>query len=411
MSNGDSALPPPRILQATLRKITERLAGELSSPTGSPPDWNAFEWQIARAVTAMHGVSQLLAVRLRWEGPVGWRPWLEAQRQHVAKRHRRIEALLEALHDGARGEEIALVALKGAALHSLGVYGTGDRPMADVDLLVSPRDADRAVRLIESLGFRQSFANWKHRVFVPQSAQVAAAMGEHADNPLKIELHERIGEMLPLCRTEITELVFPARARPGLNPYPSKAALMSHLLLHAAGAMASRSLRLLHLHDLALLASRMTDEDWDELVAGGSGHRTVRNWWALPPLKLVSRYYHDAVPVTALSSLAANCKWLLTRSARKQTLSDVSFSYLWIDAFPGIGWSQSLTEMLRYMATRIRPEKEMLEMRQTLRETQVALHNSEWAGMTQSRRIIRWATGGQPRADTLHALRTALAQS
>src|SRR6185437_15912947 len=155
-------------------------------------------------------------------------------------------------------------------------------PMADVDLLVRPADAQRARQTLESLGFSQSFANWKHGVFVPEVRAVHASIGEHEQNYLKIELHTRIAEILPLRITDVTDSVYPRTPHAGLNVYPSTAALMTHLLIHAAGAMAYRALRLLHLHDIALVAARMTGSDWDELAKrDGTAHKP---WWALPPL-------------------------------------------------------------------------------------------------------------------------------
>src|SRR6185437_1342641 len=139
-------------------------------------------------------------------------------------------------------------------------------PMADVDLLVRPADAQRARQTLESLGFSQSFANWRHGVFVPEAHAVHASIGEHAQNYLKIELHTRIAEKLPLRITDVTDEIYPRTPHPGLNAYPSTAALMTHLLIHAAGAMAYRVLRLLHLHDIALVSAQMTGSDWDGLA-------------------------------------------------------------------------------------------------------------------------------------------------
>src|SRR4051794_4607530 len=85
-------LPPLPVLQAALRRITERLAYELAEPTLDAPDWSHFEWQLARAVAALHGASPLLATNLKWAGPPAWRSFLESQREHVANRHRRIAA-------------------------------------------------------------------------------------------------------------------------------------------------------------------------------------------------------------------------------------------------------------------------------------------------------------------------------
>jgi hypothetical protein len=71
MNESRSAVPPPMAFPGTLRKITETLAAELACSSQRAPDWSDFEWKIARAVSAMHGVSPLLSKTLRWQGPVG----------------------------------------------------------------------------------------------------------------------------------------------------------------------------------------------------------------------------------------------------------------------------------------------------------------------------------------------------
>jgi hypothetical protein len=184
---------------------------------------------------------------------------------------------------------------------------------------------------------------------------------------------------------------------------------MSHLLLHAAGAMTDRSLRLLHLHDLALLSSQMTDEDWDGVLrqrATGDGHR-----WALPPLHLTARYYSRAVPPRVLAALTAGCPRLLRAILPRLTLSDVSLSRLRIEAFPGIEWSRSVSEMARYIVNRVRPSGEMLELRAHMARTQVAASASQWHRMSQGRRVLEWVLSRPPRDYTMLAVRMALSQA
>src|ERR1700736_5249036 len=103
----DRDIPQPVALEGILRKITERLAEELGSPKQAAPDWSEFEWTVARAVAAMHGVSPLLLRALRWQGPADWIEFLEEQRAHTAKRHLRIEDLLLRLDQRAREAGIA----------------------------------------------------------------------------------------------------------------------------------------------------------------------------------------------------------------------------------------------------------------------------------------------------------------
>jgi hypothetical protein len=397
----------PRELQAALTQVTERLAHELAHPTPKAPEWSDFEWSIAKAVAAMHGVSPLLSRALRWRGPEGWMQFLEEQRVHVTQRHARIEDLLRHIDLSAREAGIAIIALKGVALHALGLYTRGERPMADVDLLVHAQDAARAVCLIESLRFRECRRNWRERAFAPLESHSAGPLGEHSDNDITIELHERVGERLPLHVTDITDTVFPRRPQAGLNGYPSRAALMSHLLLHTAGAMIAKSARLVQLNDLALVGQRMTEADWDELLQGCSSGRQL--WWALPPLRLTLRYYALSIPTRALRALESNCPWVLRRNVRRPILSDVSFSHLWVDAFPGIEWSRSVREMLGYAASRVRPDAEQLAARATSAGTQDWAAGSPWSTLSQGRRIARWLASRPVRPATMHVLRATLA--
>jgi hypothetical protein len=395
-------------LQGTLRKITERLAGELAQPTLVAPDWSPIEWRLARAVAVIHCVSPLLSGSLRWEGPAQWRDFLAGQKAHVAARHRRIQELLDQIDARCREEGIAIVGLKGAALHSMGFYRAGERPMADVDLLVHAGDTTRTGQVLQSLGFNESFANWRHGVFVPKVCNLHKGMGEHTDNYLKVELHARIAEKLPLHITDVTDSVYPRTPHPGLNPYPSNAALMIHLLIHAAGSMVPRSLRLLHLHDIALVSSRMADSDWEELK---QGQNMNRRWWALPPLQLTARYYPDAVPTDVLAALSNHCPWTLRHVVRHRRLSDVSLSYPWVEAFPGIAWSRSCAEIVEYIGGRIWPDKESRRQRDIRLETEPATSESQWGRLSQRQRMLRWLTSRPLRVETLHPVRMALAQA
>jgi len=406
--NGGIELPLHEPLQATLRKITERLAAELAKPSLVAPDWSPIEWQLARAVAVIHCVSPLLSGSLRWEGPAHWRDFLAGQKAQVTARHRRIQELLDQLDARSREERIAMVGLKGAALHSMGFYGAGERPMADVDLLVRACDTTRTAEILKSLGLGESFTNWKHEVFEPKVCNLHQGLGEHADNYLKVELHTRIAEKLPLRTTDVTDSVYPRTPHPGLNAYPSNAALMIHLLLHAAGSMAYRTLRLLHLHDIALVSSRMSGSDWDDLV--NQGQKTNRRWWALPPLQLTARYYPDVVPTDVLAVLANHCPWTLRRVVRHRCLSDVSLSYPWVNAFPGIAWSQSMAEAAAYIGRRIWPDKELLRQRDLRAKTDFVSSQTQWTELSQRQRILRWLASRPLRIETQLAVRMALAQ-
>jgi hypothetical protein len=323
------------------------------------------------------------------------------------QRHERTRELLQLIDERARACGIALIALKGAALHGIGLYAAGERPMADVDLLAREEDSARVERMLSMLGFRETFATWKHRVFEPNQPQASAAFGEHADNAMKVELHTRIREILPLRAVDISEQMFSGELRPGLNEYPSKAALMTHLLLHASGAMVFRALRLIHLQDVARLSALMTDRDWEEFLVHGNA-RDKQLWWAYPPLSLTTIYYRS-IADWILGPVSAGCPWLLQQASRRRRLTDVSFSHLWISAFPGIEWAASIREMLAYARHRVVPNGELRAMREVIATTQPCAAEDPWARMSQGRRILRWLIARQVRAETARPVRLALA--
>jgi hypothetical protein len=403
VTQADPQLPPLVSVAAALRAITEHLAYELASPQPTPPDWSEIEWRIARAVAAIHGVSGLLVGELLWRGPDGWAEFLGQQREHTARRQLRLQELLASVAERCEREGIPVQALKGAALHLEGLYRPGQRPMADLDLLTTPQHAEGAAKILEGLGLRESHRTVKHRVFEPRSAARPRGLGEHADNALKVELHERICEPLPYCLTDISRKVSSREAAPGLNPYPSRAALMAHLLLHAAGGMASRTLRLVQLHDIALLARHLAGPDWQQLLEW-------RPWWAWPPLRLTERYYDAAAPAAVMTVARGSCPRILRRACAQQRLSDVSCSRLWLEPFPGIEWAQSLGEAASFIARRIVPSAEVLSDRRLALATDPSLAHGDWGGLSQCRRILRGLRTRTPRPWPLHSVRAALAE-
>jgi hypothetical protein len=407
----NSADLPLAKVAGALREITEILAREVTVPTSVPPPWSEFEWRIARSVAAMQGVSSLLGRNLRWPHPCSWRRFLDAQRDHVARRHLRIADLLDRVDSQARSSGIPVVALKGAALHASGIYKAGERPMADVDLLVLDGDAKATRLLLEGFDFEVTLTSSRHQLFEPRLRKFhrATRFGEDADNPIKIELHTSIRERFPLNETDITRFVFPRAARSGLNPYPSLVSLMMHLLLHAAGNVRVHSLRLIQLEDIARVAGRFAPRDWDELLAARPSSRGL--WWAVPPLMLTARYFPTAIPPSIILQLVSECPWLLRRISRKQRLADVSWSNIKVQALPGIEWSRSPQEALRFMIARIWPSR---EIRGELHRFAAHLPGGSeipWYGISQGARILRWVFTNPPRVHTLLTVRAAFTET
>jgi hypothetical protein len=126
---------------------------------------------------------------------------------------------------------------------------------------------------------------------------------------------------------------------------------------------------------------------------------------------MTARYYTHAIPTRVLKGLAVECPRLLRTMLPRLTLSDVSLSRLRIEAFPGIEWSRSLSEMARYIVNRVRPNGETLAVREHMARTQVAAAASQWHRMSQTRRVLQWVISRPPRAYTMLAVRMALGQA
>lgn len=396
-------LPSFNVIAAALRRITEHLARELCSPQPRRPDWSEFEWGIARAVASMQGITALLARELRWRGPPQWQAFLELQLAQSIAREARIDTLIADVDRALRAADIGCVGLKGTALRSLGLYQPGERPMADLDLLARPGEYERGRDALGTIGYQECFGTWRDTTFTPSGSRPAVRAGEHPDNVIWIELHRAVAAALPATFVEITARCLAGRPAPGVNPYPTLTVLMSHLLLHAAGNMRAHGLRHIQLCDIARLAARLAPSDWDVLVAGGE-----ESWWVFPPLALCERYWPGSLPSNVLERAYASCPRLLRTAATRWTLTEVSWSNLHIDAFPGMTWSRSLREASRFAASRVIPKRAALHQLQFALSTQPHLARVPWYGISHSARMLRWLFSYSPRVQTLSSVLTEL---
>jgi hypothetical protein len=410
MSRTDTGLPSFNRVAAALRTTTEHLARELAQPSDSPPSWSDFEWAIARSVAGMQGISTLLANNLRWRGPPAWQAFLAQQREQSVLREARVDELLRQLDTAARRAGIACVALKGSALRTLGFYRPGERPMGDVDLLVGADDLPSMAAVMQSSGYQETYAIARHTTYSRPQETVQQGIGEHAGNPLKVEIHTTIAEALPVRMVDITAHLRSAEAQPGLNAYARPAALMLHFLLHAAGNMRAHALRQIQLHDIAELSRTFGVPDWQALFATARGSETL--WWAYPALALAARYYPHSVPPERVRELRSICPMQLRFAIDRATLTDVSWSNLRIHAIPGIAWARTPLDVLRYARSRALPSRAAIAELDTVMQTAgPQLSRVPWYRLPHRKRIARWLFSRPPRVQTMSSVIAALRDS
>jgi hypothetical protein len=401
-----TGLPPYKTVAAALRKTTEVLAREVVRPSESVPDWNETEWAIARSVAAMQGITVLLANRLRWRGPPLWRSFLAQQSAQSLLRDERIGELLGRIDSAARGAGLACVALKGSALRALGLYAQGERPMADVDLLVREADGAAAANVMRRVDYEQTLVVTRHAIYKPRGRSKPVELGEHVDSPVTVEVHTAVTERLPAREADITARLQSPQQQPGVNAYPTLAALLLHLLLHAAGSIKSHSLRQIQLHDIALVADRLADDDWRSLNEIAKVDEGL--WWAYPPLALALRYYDCAAAGELTRAARASCPRILRRLGDRKTLTDVSRSNPWFTALPGIAWSRTPADALRYARSRALPDRATRVSIGGVLDGQPHLHRLPWYQLTQSGRVLRWLLSRPTRPPTITTVAAAL---
>jgi len=395
-------LPPFGVIQAALRTTTEHLARELHAPGRRAPAWSEFEWSIARAVATMQGISVLLARRLQWRGPAPWQAFLEEHHALAIQRDEVIEKTLRELDAAAARQGLACVALKGAALRDFGLYVPGERPMGDIDILIREEHQPRVAAVMHALRYRDACGTRRHDVFEPEHHSAVVHAGEHPDNPLRIEVHTRIAESLPARQVEITPGLFLKKMRAGLNPYRDRVALLRHLLLHAAGNMRANALRQIQLHDIATLAPVLGRADWEALARAPDSRCGV--WWTLPPLALVERYYPGSIPAHVLEEVGRECPRVLRAAVERLSLTKVSWSNLRIHAFPGIAWAHSPLEALRFVRSRVWPERRAIEELTVTAKIRPPMGRLQWYEISQVRRISRWLVSRPPRVQTMSSV-------
>ncbi|MCK4659750.1 MAG: nucleotidyltransferase family protein [Phycisphaerae bacterium] len=187
--------------------------------------------------------------------------------------------LLERIATRFNQANVPLMALKGAALN-LTIYDQPDhRPMADLDLMVKPEDAETAVRLLEELGCRPGRPLMREDFF-PRFHYETELIAGHI-YPMRIDLHVR--PLRPLCYARRVdpealwrgaEVVQAGRAEVLI---PSLEDMLIHLAAHSS---VHANIRPLWLADIKIWADAWRDRiDWDRFL------EHVRSWGLVLPVR------------------------------------------------------------------------------------------------------------------------------
>lgn len=184
-----------------------------------------------------------------------------------AMRNIRAMHLLEWVAGRFNQAGIPVMALKGAALYLTIYRRPGRREMTDLDLLIRPEDADRAMKVLEDLGCHRGETPFREDFFPKYYYEVQYRIGSMC--PIAIDLHVRPFRLLRLART-VPEDAFWKRATAVTIGHatvlvPSDDDMLVHLAAHSAihGNQLEKWLEDIH----AWIAARGRDLDWDRFLA------------------------------------------------------------------------------------------------------------------------------------------------
>jgi hypothetical protein len=148
-------------------------------------------WKGLPAQAEVHGLAPLLYTHLK---RAGIQPPAETRRQLQALylRHRRANQIrtdeLRRILTALQATGIRAIVLKGAALSHIIYPEPALRPMSDLDLLVSPSDAQGAQATLGRLGFRAALP--ASQAFLHRHLTIATA--EVQGLPVQVEIHHRL---------------------------------------------------------------------------------------------------------------------------------------------------------------------------------------------------------------------------
>jgi hypothetical protein len=299
-----------------LPTISETVMSWLTQPVHRPlapqvAGWDDAAWETARWAIQVHGIAALLdRAAETWPDADALHPrlrvYLADQRRQSAAR---VAVLLRDLAEilaACRAAGVAALPLKGSVLSTRYYAEPGLRPMNDLDLLVRAEDEARAIAALRALRYQPLARSWKHLTLARPEAcgPTVAYDGEHPDNPRGLDLHSRLAEQFWGIRYDLTGEVW-ADAAPGellgqLAWLMRPTLLLHHLAIHTSCDMIARRARLLHLHDIALVAVEVDRLGWEAIAAAAHARREER--FIYPALMFTSRFY-PVVPAFVLDAL------------------------------------------------------------------------------------------------------------
>ncbi len=248
--------------------------------------------------------------------------------EHGRRRHARLVGELGRLRDALGAAGIEAGVLKGPDVARY-YPEPGARAFMDIDLFVTPADADGAAAVLGRLGFEGiGLVEGKRQDWTLPGQQLQSLDLTHAGNPWNVDLHWRFtrtyhraleGRLPDIDPRDCPSAVIGNTAVPVLPD----AMRIAFTALHASNTI--RTLLLSQLVDLVLLARATAPHGspvWTELLALLA--RSGSSRFAYPPLVLAEHLAPGAVPTPVLEELGSRVARRLRRTTARLPLTGLA---------------------------------------------------------------------------------------
>ena len=196
--------------------------------------------------------------------PLRW-PGCASRTSAIRRRIRRLHDDLARVLRAAAARGLEVMPLKGSLLTTTPGEDPYRRPMADLDLLVRPADRAAGAALLAELGWRhvpEHAPRPTHDTFVIGDGRVVDPVGEHEENPRRVDLHTEVKRHLWgwVDDDDLTAYLWSGATRSTVlgeaATVPTTGALFAHLAIHASSDLLVGRGRLVGWLDLGRLAAR-----------------------------------------------------------------------------------------------------------------------------------------------------------
>jgi len=334
-----------------------------------PADLSPEDWKQLVHVARPHGLTPLLHLATVEHG-VPDEARASLKRHYVAQTARNIKALheLDGIADALHENGIDAIALKGAHILPQLYADVGCRPMADLDLMIREESVADLGRVMESLGYRRSFANCPSDMDVVNMRQGYRPPFEQPGR-VPVDVHTGLLDRRADGALAVSEMWAHARPREGTGTV--RCLSPSHFLAFSAWHY-MKHMTLSYGPLFALADMMLALREWRAAIDWAAFWQTANRWKIGGDVAVVmatlNDHWQQAVPLVPDGTRPLSARELVHGVPGAGSRLAAEFVDACHDRLRALRSLPSLSARLRYIRFWLSPSREALCMRYGARE-------------------------------------------